>query len=405
MNSNNLENKKNSILFKDFSSENEFYVREEFLIPLFECAGYGSFGPSIIQRDVVLNRDIKQTKRDHIYPDFVLSFKKFPLWIIDAKSPKIKLSTEKHIEQLTAYCKKLNCRNGILSNAIETIIYSLVKEKLIVNSIYSISEIKSGRLNELIEILSPQNTLKKVFTLPQLFNNYLTNQYVDRSMIMKAMQIFDKNAIEHLLNSNKSIIYGSNHFRNRSLPAILISPFASDSNGLFKSILDFSLNDSNPIVRENMLTCLLTSKEALESKDLFKYIKEYIPSTFLEKLFYLSTSKMYFSEDVSSLLIKNNSFLKKYSELLQTNTILSFPIALLLEKPRRINFNEYRNYLSLLPSIIEQTVIDKKTHSETYKVMKDCLSYCKEFNQSVFAFLVNKSTKKQLQIYNYLINL
>ena len=77
-----------AIRLKDFTHENEAYVREEFLVPLFRCSGYDAIGTSEILRGVNLARTCYPcTETRHVFPDFVLAKNGIALWIIDAKTP------------------------------------------------------------------------------------------------------------------------------------------------------------------------------------------------------------------------------------------------------------------------------------------------------------------------------
>ena len=220
---------------------------------------------------------------------------------------------------------------------------------------------------------------------------------------MKLLQIYSYSDIEAFLkefNSSKS--YMSKHFRDRALPAILISKYADRDKSLFKRIVDFSLNDSDAIVRENFLTCVISNNASIDLNCFTDYICSHKCETFLEKLLYISflSSQREGVEFINAKYFEN-SFLKDYAKVFSKSNPISFPIALLLKKPININYIEYSRYLSFLPSIVENIEQCPNTHYETFKVLNDCLKFAKYKNKNVYKNLIYKASKKQKYILHY----
>lgn len=124
--------------------------------------------------------------------------------------------------------------------------------------------------------------------------------------------------------------------------------------------------------------------------------------TVLERVLYISfLSAHRISKDFIKTKYLENSFIREFVDLLFTSRPVSFPIALLLQKPVSINYVEYVNYLSFLPSLIEKIEQCSNTHYETFKVLNDCLRFAKKNNINVYGQLFLKATKKQKSIMKF----
>ena len=398
-----------SIALKEFKGKDENFVREEFLVPIFKAAGYDAFGVDIIARGVNLSRytdNNTNKKRQYIYPDFVLYKNKVPLWVIDAKSPKTKVNSNKNIEQIFCYCRYLNCKNAILSNAVETYMYSTNNNFTIEEDLFTLDDVCSHKFDLLIELLRPETVVKRIYTFDEAVKLYGTDDYVDRSFLMKLLQIYNFDEIESFLK--KYITPNSNDisiFRYRALPSILITKHAKKNIQLFKTISNFSLSDPDCIVRENFLTCLICDRAYIQESDIIPNVFSMEGKTFLEKILhitFLSTTTSGKKTLKKGSNIRQSNMLKEFSSFLATTKPISFPIALPLKKPIYLNHIEYTKYLKYYPRLIEGLEKCPETHPETFKVINDCLKFAKNNNKSVFKIVISESSKKQKGIIEYL---
>lgn len=397
---------KASINLKNFKNRDENYVREEFLIPIFKAAGYDAFGTEIVARGVNLKKYVLKQKgrRLNIYPDFVLYKNSVPIWVIDAKSPKIKVDSKTNIEQITNYSNYLGCNNAILSNAIETILYKTSTKNIATTDFFTIEDINStSKFARLINSIRPEYAIRNIYSFNEAIELYGTDNYVDRSYLMKMLQVYSFQEIHPFLKDfSNPKSYLSKHFRDRALPAILISKYNDKDNSLFKRIVEFSLNDSDAIVRENFLTCIISRNTYIDPKYIWDYFFSHNCETVLERVLYISLLSAHrISKDFIKTKYLENSFIREFVDLLFTSRPVSFPIALLLQKPVSINYVEYVNYLSFLPSLIEKIEQCSNTHYETFKVLNDCLRFAKKNNINVYGQLFLKATKKQKSIMKF----
>lgn len=395
-----------AISLKDFKGRDECYVREEFLVPLFKAVGYDAFGSDIIARGVYLRSDpqnIASKKRAHVFPDFVLYKNKVPLWVVDAKSPKMKVNSQRNIEQVLEYSLRLKCQNAILSNAIETYAYKLQDDKLQDVLFINIDELRRDKFESLINLLKPECAVKNMYSFDEALDLYRTDDYIDRSYLMKILQLYSYEDIQSFLNDfgNKES-YRSTHFRDRALPAILMSKHASKDKNLLNRISEFSLADRNSIVRENYFTCLTSGDSDISPDYHGEIVYSHKHTTYLERVLYmtfLSTTQR--GRNMLSSYNDLDSFLKQYSDLLLSNNPASFPIALLMKKPLNLSYLQYTRYLDTLPGLFEK--IDKcpDSHIETFKVLNDCLAFAKSNNKNVYDRIVSMSSKRQRCILDY----
>lgn len=394
-----------SIAIKDFEQENEFYVREEFLVPIFKAAGYGYIGPYRIARNVNLSKisfELDTSYRNYIYPDFVLFFKQKPLWVIEAKSPQKKILTTSNISQLTSYSRKLKCPNAIISNSLETSIFQITNNDAQEIKHYNFDDICHEHWLEFINMLSPFKVIRDCYSINKTIKLYQTDDYPDRSFIMNILQISDFNIIKHYLEINLEILFSSNKFRNRALPSILWTPNAKEDIGLFNTIISTSLNDTDPIVRETCLSCLVKNFDKIGEINLPKELFSYRAKTILEKILYLNLiSKVSKGESILYHYNSDDRLIKSYINLLNNSKAVSFPISLLLLKPTYIDIEEYYLYLSFLPSLIERLSYSNNTHHETIFVIQNCISYCHKYNKKVFEVLLSNTSKTQKELIFY----
>lgn len=394
-----------SFSLKDFKNREENFVREEFLVPIFKAAGYDAFGSELIARGVNLSKNANFIKyktdgRNYIYPDFVLYSNDTPLWIVDAKSPKVKINSKKNIEQILSYSYRLACSNLILSNAIDTYIYEIRNSKLHELFHFTLDEIRINKWEKILNILSPENTIKKTLSFEEAINLYGTDDYIDRSALMKILQIYSFEEIKcFLTNSNNNSLYNSLHLRNRALPAILIAPNASKDTKLFQDIIMFSITDSDSVVRENLFTCLISNIETIKEDNLIKEIYSIEPKTFLEELLFLTLLKNTVKgRQIIKKYKSSNRIISEYLKGLKNINTVSFPLALLIKKSKNIGYKEYYTYIKLLPLIIEGIEKCSNTHYETLTVLNHCLSYAKKMNESIYNILLQNTSRYQKNI-------
>ena len=90
-----------------------------------------------------------------------------PIWVIDAKSPRVKVDSRKNIEQISNYSNYIGCSNAILSNAKETILYKIYGSKVIVIDTFTLKAINN--INKLIVIsLNLLNYIRQTIMLIDL---------------------------------------------------------------------------------------------------------------------------------------------------------------------------------------------------------------------------------------------
>ena len=405
-----IEQTRLSLAIKDFRNRDEYYIREEFLMPTFKVAGYDAFGTNYIARGVNLSKSLysnNEGKRKFIYPDFVLYKNNIPVWVIDAKNSKSTIHKSTNFDQIISYSVKLNCKNCILSNARESIVLSIRDGKIIDSEIFVLEDILQAELwRKFIHVLRPESVFKKSHDFDNTLTFYNTDSYIDRSFIMDVLKSYDFGTIERYLLDSKN--YQSSSIKLQALPAILIAPQAQRNPPLFNKILQDSFNNGNAIVRENCLTTLISIKDDTLSKT-FKIIDNAIsshsPKTFLEEFLLISLFSK--TRKGRSILRKYNPkkiFLKKYIENLYNLKPVSFPLALLIKKPSNISYRDYYYNISLLPAIIEHTFKDPECQYETLIVISNCLKFAKASNYGVFRKMVTTSTKDQNKIIGYLSN-
>lgn len=82
-------------------------VREELLLPILKRLGYSASGKCGIIRSKALEHPFvmigSQQKKIYIYPDYILTYDKTPIIVIDAKSPTEELIKSHHAEQAFSY--------------------------------------------------------------------------------------------------------------------------------------------------------------------------------------------------------------------------------------------------------------------------------------------------------------
>jgi hypothetical protein len=82
-------------------------VREELLVPLLKKLGYSASGECGIIRSKSITHPFvmigTQQRKINIIPDYILTYKKHPLVVIDAKAPDKELIKSKHAEQAFSY--------------------------------------------------------------------------------------------------------------------------------------------------------------------------------------------------------------------------------------------------------------------------------------------------------------
>ena len=165
--SNYQQNIRIAISLKVFKNRNENFVREEFLVPVFNAAGYDAFGTDIVDRGVNLKKYVTKQKgnRLNIFPDFVLYKNNVPIWVIDAKSPRVKVDSRKNIEQISNYSNYIGCSNAILSNAKETILYKIYGSKVIVIDTFTLKAINNiNKFENFINSISPEYAIRNIYS-------------------------------------------------------------------------------------------------------------------------------------------------------------------------------------------------------------------------------------------------
>ncbi|MBV6419571.1 MAG: hypothetical protein DAHOPDDO_00794 [Ignavibacteriaceae bacterium] len=405
----NVDEFKLKLIYNDFYNQNEFFIREEFLIPLFKLAGYSPFGSTKLFRDIKLSKSpilLNQNRRDHVYPDFVLSENEIPLWIIDAKSSKVKVNSPSNINQIYTYSEKLFCPNVILSNAIETYVYKVIDGSISEIAYFHLSDLENNKLKELLNLINSSETIRRVLSFSRVIQLYQTDNYVDRALLMKVLNSYSYNEIHSFFDQNNIDSIFKADFRTKALPAILIVPYSKKNVTSFKQIIKYSLDDSNPIVRENLWTCLISKKKSIPERNLPSEIFSISFSSFFEEFLFISFLATY--KIGKNYLVSYNSstqFFKDYINFLKKFNPVSFPPALLLKKPYNMKYKDYDSHLTYLPKLLIELLNCMATDPETIKVISICLFYCRNYNKSVFRNLLNKSNRVEKGILIYFSNL
>lgn len=393
-----------SIRLKDFKHRNEAFVREEFLVPVFRCAGYDAVGTEEVLREVNLaKRTPASNNRRHIFPDFVLAKNGIALWIVDAKAPSTKPDRQKNIQQIQSYCDKLQCPNAMLSNALDTFVYRVSKNEMFVMNHFSKDDVCGESWDQLMDLLSPERTVTRIISFEDALRIYQTDEYVDRAFVMKVLQIYPFSESRRILENPNSFIYRSPSFRDRALAALLGTSHAHCDPTLFARIVGSSLNDVECVVRENFLTSLISYRNAFDDLDLPREIYDIAPSTPLEQLVFISFLKTTArGRHILNTYRPTTACLRDYVACVQRNPPVSFPLALPLNKPKTLSFQQYNDYLCSLPSIVEHVANDQHSHPETIKVLESCLSYCAARNQAVYKCLSDMATARQRRLLDFL---
>jgi hypothetical protein len=225
-----------SVALKDFSNRDEFYVREEFLVPLFRAAGYDAFGTKRIQRGVYLGRKRRRgvARREHLFPDFVLSYRDIPLVVVDAKTPRRRLGSSEDRTQIQTYCNTLACHAAMLSNGLVTKGY--VQRGRQLEEVFEITydEAIETRWNDLLSFLDPNYHLARIMPLQEALRAYFTDDYIERALMMAVLQAQPSEAVEPLLARNRRSLAGHpGDMRGRALMAILAKNQAGHGDGVF----------------------------------------------------------------------------------------------------------------------------------------------------------------------------
>jgi hypothetical protein len=389
------------IQLTEFHGKSEDYVREEFLVELFRLAGYSAIGPFRTERGINLSPlqrlPQRRDERRHIYPDFVLYANRLPLWIVDAKSPRIRVDRPDHILQIASYADALDCPNLMLSNARASHLFSFVGGKMRLTDVISSGEFLEGGLSRLVEWLKPENTVRRILSFAEALERYATDDYVDRSFLMKLLQTYPADDVIPVLEDFENpLIYKHSHFRNRALPAILGVPFAKTHPIVFRRVMEFSMSDSNVVVRENFLTCIMQDRGTFPGADCRKRLLDANPESFLEDLLLASCLTMSPAGCApSKRQLSHDRDVRDYVRLFEKLPIISFPLALPMTKPRGLRESEYQVYLGMLPRILERIERDSHTHPETIKVIKGCMQYARNRNPGVYHYLGLHSDRRQ----------
>jgi hypothetical protein len=388
-----------AIAMTDFRDQNEFFVREEFLVPLFRCAGYEATGIERTIRDANLSFGTDKVSahvRRHIFPDFVLTRNGVGLWVVDAKSPKVQVDSPENLAQIESYSRRLDCPNVMISNAIETHAFLVDESGIRQTHLFSKEQVCTDRWHELLSLLSPASTLSRLISFHQALDLYQTDEYIDRSFIIKVLQIYPIADVLPLLEDHQNWIHSSEGFRDRALFAILGASHGCEAPGVLQGIIESSLNDRESVVRENLLTCLVTSAGMIDADLLPKDLYAIRPSTALEEVVFagfLGTTDR--GRRLLSTYKPVHRWLRDYLSCVFSAPGVSFPLALPLSKPRVLSFQGYEQYLMSLPPILRTVVEDGRTHPETIKVIESCLSFGAAQNRHVYEFLLRHATRSE----------
>jgi len=391
-----------SIRVKDFWNRTENDVREEFLIPLFRAAGYEAFGPYLIVRGCNLSASaaISLHRRRYIYPDFVLQSKNFPIWIVDAKSPRTNLHKRENYRQMIAYSEALKTRNVVLSNALETCLFCCSQGSLVPLHHYELANMTESLWHELADALRPERTVREWFSFEKALDMYNTDDYVDRSFLMRILQTYEFERIAGILGDfNHNEVYKAKSFRSRALASILIAAHTQKDPALFKKITEWSLGDRDSIVRENCITTILshwpTISESLLPSDIFS-IKRH---TVLEEILHWSLLRCTTQWDrIEKKCGPRDTVIRRFLELIETEAPVSFPIALVLRKPPLMSYRRYCEHLKLFAALAEKIYDHEATHFETKRVLGHCVRFARRESPKVMGIVLGHATVRQREI-------
>ena len=143
---------------------NEASVETWFMNPLLEYLGF-------LPEDLRLKTSIQEIKisqgsKSSLYkPDYIILINKFPILVIDAKSPAENI--EDWTSQCASYCLELNrlyehnpVEYFLLSNGLQTQLYKWDKNKYIIDIAFEDFIDDNKKLNELVGYISRSNLLK-----------------------------------------------------------------------------------------------------------------------------------------------------------------------------------------------------------------------------------------------------
>lgn len=110
-------------------------VREEIILPIIKGLGYNPQTPNkIIRSRKLLNPYVSigsKRKKIYIIPDYLFEINNKPAWILEAKSPKEKITKSKHLEQAYSYAihSEVRTRFYALCNGIEFALYDIYEKE------------------------------------------------------------------------------------------------------------------------------------------------------------------------------------------------------------------------------------------------------------------------------------
>ncbi|MBE7499006.1 MAG: type I restriction enzyme HsdR N-terminal domain-containing protein [Verrucomicrobiales bacterium] len=399
-----------SVALKDFHNRDEYYVREEFLIPLFRAAGYDAFGIKRIHRGVYLARKYRRAvaRREHLFPDFVLSYRHVPLVVVDAKTPRKRIGSPEERTQIQSYCDTLACHAAILSNGLVTKGYIQRGRQL--EEVFEITYDEAIELkwDDLLSFLDPNYHLARIMRLKEALRAYFTDDYIERALTMAVLQAQPSAAVEPLLARNRRSLAGHpGDMRGRALMAILAKNQAGHAPDLFFRVFMDSLEDPDPIVRENLFTCLDQRCEQLLANSPLarRALVAFEPVTLLERAVYLRLIKR---TGVKITSAKRHNIRKGvgpwYEPYSRLEGYSSLPINLILGRPAMASYAQYHELLTKLPGFFSDLADDPTTHPESFKVARSCLSFSSRADVNLFSEFVRIATARQRSIIQWIMN-
>lgn len=390
-----------SVSLVDFNGGNEELVREEFLVPVFRSAGYGPTGAFRVARGVNLLFHPSSTGeittlpsgRRHIYPDFVLFAHLTPLWVADAKSPRIAVAEDKNVIQLEAYLRSLKCKYGILSNAVTTNVYEMNGGSICKVTSFSIEDLISSRWTELVDLIEPRSTTSRLMSLEELIHNYDTENYEDRLYLMDTMRSYPPQLIVEILETNSDTYFSSSSIRTRSLPANLCVNIADYDRELYIRTITTSCHDASPLVRENAVMCALPKAPQFVGELLEPMLDRQVETPFESFL-----SEMYLI--YGRRKVTNTRFVpRELMDLTSGRGVhvepVEFPPALLVSKPTKWSVEMYYHALRTVPEFLEMVFYSDCSEGGTLRMACECIEYAARTSPRIFGSFLESCSKRQ----------